>query len=39
MSARKFLVQSYKKEFGEIVRVTPDEVREQLKELTRPSEL
>lgn len=38
-SACKFLIQSYQREFGEIVRVTADDVREQLKELTRPSEL
>lgn len=39
LSTRKFLIQSYKKEFGETVRLTAEDVREQLKELTRPSEL
>ena len=38
-SARRHLMQSYKKETGEIVRLTAEDVREQLKELTRPSEL
>ena len=38
-STRRALMQSYKKEPGEIVVLTAEEVREQLRELTRPSEL
>jgi hypothetical protein len=38
-AARRHLMQSYKKETGETVRLTSDDVKEQLKEMTRPSEL
>lgn len=38
-NARKALIKSYCQEFGEIVRLTNDDVRDWLMELTQPSDL
>jgi hypothetical protein len=38
-SARRVLMQTYKKETGQTVKLTAEDVRETLKELTRPCEL
>jgi hypothetical protein len=38
-NARKVLVKAYRQEFGEIVRLTNDDVRDRLIELTQPSDL
>jgi hypothetical protein len=38
-NARKVLVKAYRQEFGELVKLTNDDVRDRLTELTQPSDL